>query len=1247
MDADEATVLTNTVQCISRAASAHAPRPQQTPAPPTPGVKPLSGIGLNTHLRDLFYYLNKNEVIFSLGKHVVVQNVHNQRMAFFEPPGETTESVVAGDVSALGLTSKRNYLAVARGSPSVLARSTSTIAIYSLRDHKAASDAVRTPVRVITYQTHSFVSLAFSANGKFLLGQSSTANWSFVLWDWTRARKIAVTEVHTRVTRVHFNPIDFAQMSTSGGMHLRLWKLAEPTCRQFATFTAPVKYVEHAWIPKSDGLVALLENGDVQHIYNGELVRTLPSLHHGHYLSVVIAGNDGYISLLDVGEVETSGAIADLSLSRRMQLESREPILAIGIDPTGAALMVVTPSLYGAYELANLCLLRGDDESIALVTYAPLPRPVDLSTMTTALRRHVFATLGRAASGGHAIALYSQDGTPGLLQYTFPHLAPNAIAVHPSGFEVLVTFSVQLQVYHVLFDTFKIAFEVEIRHATSVAYSRGGSFFCALVEDRSIYVYSNYAGSEPLLHSVCRGKDVISAFAWGTDETRLYAGDERGNFSEWALTDAGFASTPAAFRDDERTRAYTAIATTHRAGHRVLAAAFLSGTGVAAIHVWPTLDLTVVPDRTPELDAKITALEFCGTALCVGLASGTLHVYWWEDGLAGPRLVAQPLTFDLTAAPLVSLRACSAEGHLLAASADGCVFETAITVASTPELQAATSSLVLQTTYTAINSFVTVVPTDDLCLVERCSVTERLMHIADLETEMDQLKIEKEIVNKLNAEQRSLLERERHADVRAVRTALEAQVHAAHDALTHEKQEAETLTAALKETHARDTSAMQAILSTQIETLHDVVAQLELDLIKARQSIDDATFAGDERAMQLRKALEASHAGECNGLRAEIHRLNDALALKTRAYDEVLSQQDDDHLFHLASLQATIEAERANGAAVSVAAKDTTSNLQQQLRMMLNALDIKSADVEKLTREKHDLAAHVAMLQTELAAERKHAVKTAADCSLLETQVIDLTRSLDGLERLNNIRLCKLKTIKDSLAAKDAANEAMQSFVDELHHENSNVIRDANALDEKQNLMTRKLRFYEQTLAAHKASVADANAIVLAFRRDLGILIEDEQRGKRLKIDAIVKLYHKYEPSARHVTRERGTDEAIIHELTRQNKCVEDHRRKLRSRVATVVSEKHKLATLFSQDNQKLLEDVHRLTRENHELKRRPKSWRRCRNLRRPSSASPTTTTTTTTMSTSPMYRSSSNPRPMRRVAFTFRAVFTLDRSRS
>lgn len=74
------------------------------------------------------------------------------------------------------------------------------------------------------------------------------------------------------------------------------------------------------------------------------------------------------------------------------------------------------------------------------MTYAALPRPVDLSAMTTALRRHVFATLGRAPSGGHAIALYSQEGTPGVLQYAFQHLVPNDIAVHPSGFEVLVSF---------------------------------------------------------------------------------------------------------------------------------------------------------------------------------------------------------------------------------------------------------------------------------------------------------------------------------------------------------------------------------------------------------------------------------------------------------------------------------------------------------------------------------------------------------------------------------------------------------------------------------------------------------------------------------------------------------------------------------------------------------------------------------------------------------------------------------------
>ncbi|OQR91989.1 hypothetical protein ACHHYP_04160 [Achlya hypogyna] len=1196
-------VLTNTVQSISMATSGMAPRARVAAEARPVSFKPVAGIGLNTMLRDSFFYVSKNEVVYSIGKHVVVQNVHSQKMTFFDAPTDGPGgNLTAGEVTAMALTTKRNFLAVARGPTSTTARTHSTIAIYGLQKAGTKETDDIAVARTITYPTHSFVSLAFSVNGKFLVAQSSTANWSFVLWDWTRARKIAVAEVHAKVTRVHFNPIDVAQMSTSGGVHLRLWKLAEPTCRQFATFTAAVKYVDHAWIPKSDGLVALLESGDVQHIFNGELVRTLQALHHGHYLSslqtfkssIVIGGNDGWVSVLDVAEVETSGAVADVSLSRRMQLDTKEPILALAVDAVGAAFMCVTPSFYGAYELSNMCLLRADDEPIALATFAPLARPTSLAALATATRRHVFAALGKANTGGHAVGIYTQDVAAGQLHHGFGHLTPIDLALHPSGFEVLVSFSVQLHIYHVLFDTFKVAFEVEVRHATSVAYSHGGSYFYALVEERYIYVYRYHGATEPTLLSICKGHDFnIGVLCWGVDDTHFYSGDERGGVRQWTFnSDSGFVATSATFNDAERPRAYSAMATTVHAttGKRVLAAAFVTGTGMGAVHVWPEGNFDVPPIKTHEIEVPVTALA-CSSALCVGLSSGTLLLFHWEALEDGSVVLgAKPLIVDLSPSPIVALRLFHSGLQLLVAAVDGVVITGDLCVQS-PAPSIEPPALLLPPD----SAFVTVVPTDDLCLVsfeghepvvERNSVTERLLHIADLEAEKDQLRMEKEIVSKLNSEQRTLLERERQMEVRAVRTALEAQVRAVEDALARQVQEAEAASASLKESHARDSGAMQSILTTKIDTLHDVCAHLELDLIKARQHVDDATFTGEEKALQLRKTLDAAHKIETRKQQAEIDRLGRALALKQREYDEVLSQQNDDHLLHLATLQASIDHEKNQGHAAAEAAKSAITNLQQQLRMMLNALDTKGIEIDRLTSEKHQLQQQVTALQNELTIEKKRATKATAECSNLELQVADLQRSLDGLERLNNIRLCKLKTIKDAMAAKDAAHEEMEAFVEELHHENSDVIRDANALDERQSVLVRKMRYYEQAMAAQKRRLTEANAIVAAFRRDLGILIEDEQSGKRLRIDAIVKLYHKYEPSARNVQREMGTDEAIIQELTRQNMCVEDHRRKLRARVASVAAEKHKLATLFSRDNQKLLEDVHRLTRENHELKR-------------------------------------------------------------
>ncbi|KAF0693113.1 Aste57867_15881 [Aphanomyces stellatus] len=1225
------------------------------PPPKAVRLSPTSGVGFNTNLRDMLLYINKNEVIYAIGKYAALQNIHSQKMAFFEPPsvhpgkaGSTNAAASStdaaphdetssttprmGDICAMAVTVKRNYLAIARSTHSSTLRTEATISIYSLKakggpataaatihneENQLASSALNmAPIRTLAFEAHGFSSLAFSHDGKFIVGQATTADWTFVLWDWTRARRIATADAHTKVTRICFNPIDVAQLSTSGGVHLRLWRLSEPTCRPFATFNSAnsaVRYVDHTWVGKSDGMVAILDNGDVQYFSNGELVRTIPSLHHGHMLqcvvafktSVVVGGDRGYISVL---EIDTFNG-ADIHTTKRMRLDTKESVVAISMDVAGAGFMCATPSLYGAYDLSNLCLLREDDEVgllssesesesdqfVSLITFTPLPRLSALTSLALSSRRHVFAVTGKRSNGANVVCFYSQNGTSGVLHHSFVHLVPSCLDVHPSGFEVILSFSGQVHIYHVLYDSLKLAFEVDIKHATTVAYSPGGNYFVCVVDDKTIFVYRNFGAMDPVLVSVCPVREAnVTCLAWGVDDVRFYTADDGGSLIEWGMgSDGLFKATQETTTQTlgmlDRPLAYSSLAVArHVATGKPIVAACCD---TSVLHIWATGQIGTAPSWTsPNLEMQITALEFGpSSVLCVGTSSGTIWVY--TDASGG--LCPDPTPYDLSMSAVFSLRCCLNDRVLLAASVDGTVLASSLDVHAPPPIFAGVDVInaslsVLQAT--PENQFTAALLTDELCLVDRVSVAEKMLRITDLETEKEQIKTEKEILTKLNAEQLSLVDRERQNELRAVKAALEAKIRAAEDEMHAKVADAQASVVAMKKDNEKSLQTMQSIFSTKLSSMNDVCRQLERQVMAERHRVDDAIFGGEEQRGVLREEMEAAQAKAVAEADARARHLATQLAFKEKQYDELLSQQNDDHLIHVGAMQASIDRDKADVAAAADAAKTTISSLQQQLRMMLNALATKDERIGQVEKDVARLTSTVETLQSELSVEKKRAAKAVSDCAALDAHVVDQTRKIEGLEELNNVRLCKLKTMKQTIAAKEEEAHEMRAFVEELHAENSAVVEDANAMDDAHGQMKGKIAFFERSMAEQKTQLMEAKAIVAAFRRDLGILIDNEQQGNRLKIDAIVKLYHKYDlrnSKGRTVQREMASDEAIIQELSRQNKCVEDHRRKLRSRLEAMGQERQKLVSVFSTDNTKMLEQMNGMKRENQHLHQR------------------------------------------------------------
>lgn len=346
----------------------------------TATLVPVSGSGVAaTTVRDALLCLDKHELVIVIGRHVVLQHLQTHELAFVTPG--STRGELTGEITALAVCPKRRLLAVCRAANSDgrFRKDNASVAIYGIVHHPPAAksieskssgsstDAGATLVpwaprgvlhKTLGFDTDKFASVAFSHDGKLVCCQACNDDWTLQIWDWGRARQVASVDVHTKVSRVRFNAIDMAQISTSGGHGLRIWMLCEYTLKVFASFTchggedraggvvsshsmvksdhrqnprSATQYVDHVWLP-NDCLVALLENGDVQLIVNTELVQTIPTLHgSSRKLSsmsalsngegVLVGGDHGLISVLRIAAKVMKGSEMEMHLERRVRVQ--------------------------------------------------------------------------------------------------------------------------------------------------------------------------------------------------------------------------------------------------------------------------------------------------------------------------------------------------------------------------------------------------------------------------------------------------------------------------------------------------------------------------------------------------------------------------------------------------------------------------------------------------------------------------------------------------------------------------------------------------------------------------------------------------------------------------------------------------------------------------------------------------------------------------------------------------------------
>ena len=142
-------------------------------------LQPRYTFGLKGEVSQNVSYLDEQNIIYPAGTNLVLYNIDQKTQKFlsFSQGGE--------GATAMAVSPNRRYVAISEKQ-----QDKPTVTIFDLQTMKR-----RKILFCQEANTNEFVSLAFSPDSKYLIGQGGSPEWILVYWHWERAKVMAFTKV--------------------------------------------------------------------------------------------------------------------------------------------------------------------------------------------------------------------------------------------------------------------------------------------------------------------------------------------------------------------------------------------------------------------------------------------------------------------------------------------------------------------------------------------------------------------------------------------------------------------------------------------------------------------------------------------------------------------------------------------------------------------------------------------------------------------------------------------------------------------------------------------------------------------------------------------------------------------------------------------------------------------------------------------------------------------------------------------
>jgi WD40 repeat protein len=892
----------------------------------------------------------------------------------------------------------------------------------------------------------------------------------------------------------------------------------------------------------------------------------------------------------------------------------------------------------GQQNLMSLTMNQSKRQVIALEPLSSTPFSTNMEQLSTASGRACFAACCTLPGDEYAINVWNQeDSHECYLSHSLEQSTPLGLDVHPRGTELVVSFGSKIQVYFVLQDSLRLAFELAQKQIGIVKYSPSGSLFAGVhTTNKIIYLYQSCTRSqrEPqLVGTISRDfRETLTNLLWSPHDTSFFAVDTVGEIHHCALRwQAGgeveelvevHSATQvqvkgsdiicaAACKIDRDSHDYV-VFSAERVGSTSSSSAVSS-----LLRAWVNGDLSHEALRGPmgqigeHLPVAVSSLAgSCGVPnlLFGGTAIGGIAILSWKRGkldFDGHRMIELSSVLrvvDVHTSAVSGLFFVDRSRTLVSNSLNGVVLScTVITDVNrfsseraemTQQLIGALPNDFSSNFIDLSNAFTSICQPDEIGFYDRNKIELARFKAMDVENELQQLKLENEMLTRQLGEQRTRFEESMKREITAATDQAEEARYQLRAELSAQME------GAIGERESRMHSLSSEARAAQDHYLYNTEKiQRECDLLRetlvaARLELTDATKTRTEREAVIVSKYEEKIQAQKRDHETERIQLQKELSLVNKKLAEVLGQQQQDYSEQMTLLSSSIETEKKKLSEQQSQAHGKIAGLNQEVKMLLAALTAKDHELGVMSKECDLKAREIDALKARLLEEHR-----ATDMAMKEkteslSQYCELKGMYENLQRLDGVHRSQIEILQRHLLPKEQEIDKMQQYMGQLHDANQEIVVQANLSDRFRVETQLKAKKHEREVAIAQRQLERTRHSIEVLQEELGELVRISAiQEKNTLVCEIVRIHKRLTRQLDVLQAKDDGSEEVNAELHRQTSFLLKDKQHQRRQLEMVNQEKRKLASALSFQNTTLMTELNALKRQNKELERRLKRF--------------------------------------------------------